>query len=629
MKMTRWLLVAAAAAAAGPVFESQSRAGLFKVDLAANQNDADSVVLADWDTVGNWTFADFPDGIAKWKLTDFSSSGDSDVTLTIMDNEDLSATMGWSAPAGMTGNNPTHEGVDVVYDGVKVPYTVKDDYLYRNPDTAGSELLFRFANLNPGRYNVTVFEGRTSDGNGEFGKIWVDDATGKKEPAEQNTGDFSGTHLEDGARVKDEGGNPRTVTLDIVAGQCIWYAHMEDNSGGISGLIVRSVVQLVDTDGDGMPDDWEIKYGLNPKDASDASKDCNNNGVTNLDEYKASLDPCDILPPSVVASAGSGTFTAMTLTFSELLDPAGATNAANYTITPSLAVSAASVKGNVVTLTTAKQAASTAYSVAFKGIKDLSRNEVPAGSKATVNSYVMGRAGVLRFAYWGDAAGGDPISGAGVQALLDDPRYPATPSLVLPVYSFSSRDAFPNDAHENYGATIEGYLTPKEAGSYRFFVSSDDSSQLFISSDDKEANLNQIAEETGCCNGFTEPDSSRTSDPVALVAGKKYFIRLIYKEGGGGDFGLVAWRKEGDTTASSKLKPIAADYLSSAVDLPIPPAAAPTLAAARSATGLKITYTGTLQSAAVVNGPYTDVSGASSPADVQATGAGKFYRTRN
>ena len=52
----------------------------------------------------------------------------------------------------------------------------------------------RLADLNPGSYNVTVFEGRTTDSNGRFGKIWVDDINGKKEPAEQNTGNYSGVN---------------------------------------------------------------------------------------------------------------------------------------------------------------------------------------------------------------------------------------------------------------------------------------------------------------------------------------------------------------------------------------------------------------------------------------------------
>ena len=41
----------------------------------------------------------------------------------------------------------------------------------------------------------------------------------------------------------------------------------------------------VDTDGDGMPDDWEIAAGLNPNDPSDANGDCTGDGYTNIEKY--------------------------------------------------------------------------------------------------------------------------------------------------------------------------------------------------------------------------------------------------------------------------------------------------------------------------------------------------------
>jgi hypothetical protein len=46
-----------------------------------------------------------------------------------------------------------------------------------------------------------------------------------------------------------------------------------------------------DTDNDGMPDDWEIKNKLNPKDPSDAMKDCNGDGYTNIEKYINNIDP--------------------------------------------------------------------------------------------------------------------------------------------------------------------------------------------------------------------------------------------------------------------------------------------------------------------------------------------------
>ena len=46
-----------------------------------------------------------------------------------------------------------------------------------------------------------------------------------------------------------------------------------------------------DTDGDGMPDVWEKKYGLNHVDPHDADSDADSDNFTNLEEFKAGTDP--------------------------------------------------------------------------------------------------------------------------------------------------------------------------------------------------------------------------------------------------------------------------------------------------------------------------------------------------
>ena len=50
---------------------------------------------------------------------------------------------------------------------------------------------------------------------------------------------------------------------------------------------------VLDADGDGLPDEWEKKYGLNVNDASDANADSDNDGFTNLEEYAAKTNPKD------------------------------------------------------------------------------------------------------------------------------------------------------------------------------------------------------------------------------------------------------------------------------------------------------------------------------------------------
>ena len=236
-----------------------------------------------------------------------------------------------------------------------------------------------------------------------------------------------------------------------------------------------------DTDNDGMPDAWEEKYGFSLSDASDAAKDANGNGISNLDEYKRGLDPLNTTKPEIASVASTDTFDTVKIVFSKDLDPATATNAANYSISPTLAITSVAYKSKTVTLTTAKQTAGgTAYTVTLNNLKDVNNWSIPADTKATFYSYLMTKTGVLKFSYWGN------INNTAVSELYFDPRYPISPDQVGAVFSFNSRDYFADDSHENYGATIEGYLTPTVSGDYRFFIYSDDASELYLSLDATE-----------------------------------------------------------------------------------------------------------------------------------------------
>ena len=90
---------------------------------------------------------------------------------------------------------------------------------------------------------------------------------------------------------------PRTVVSEmrvscVKCGRPIVYDAMECPFCLSEQPAIRSARDL-DTDGDGMPDWWEIEMGLDPLDPTDAVKDLDGDGFTNLEEYLAGTDPRD------------------------------------------------------------------------------------------------------------------------------------------------------------------------------------------------------------------------------------------------------------------------------------------------------------------------------------------------
>lgn len=62
------------------------------------------------------------------------------------------------------------------------------------------------------------------------------------------------------------------------------------NDGAAAMVSVNVVLSGVDTDGDGIPDDAEIRLGLDPKNPVDAKEDYDRDGLTNLQDYLLGTD---------------------------------------------------------------------------------------------------------------------------------------------------------------------------------------------------------------------------------------------------------------------------------------------------------------------------------------------------
>ena len=74
----------------------------------------------------------------------------------------------------------------------------------------------------------------------------------------------------------------------VQSGTVVIQATLEGSSGITS---IRIAPAGADTDGDGIPDEYEVAHGLNPGNAVDASEDPDHDGLTNLEEYLRGTDP--------------------------------------------------------------------------------------------------------------------------------------------------------------------------------------------------------------------------------------------------------------------------------------------------------------------------------------------------
>ncbi len=69
--------------------------------------------------------------------------------------------------------------------------------------------------------------------------------------------------------------------------------NLDEDGDGLSNAdehVNGTDINNSDTDGDGMPDGWEVLYGLDPL-LIDANGDADSDGISNYDEYLAGTDP--------------------------------------------------------------------------------------------------------------------------------------------------------------------------------------------------------------------------------------------------------------------------------------------------------------------------------------------------
>lgn len=94
--------------------------------------------------------------------------------------------------------------------------------------------------------------------------------------------------------VAEKAANFLTSELRVKCMHCNAPMPGDAKNCGECGKAPPEKQQIVyDSDNDGLTDDWEVRYGLNPKDPNDAHLDLDGDGFTNFEEYEAKTDPTD------------------------------------------------------------------------------------------------------------------------------------------------------------------------------------------------------------------------------------------------------------------------------------------------------------------------------------------------
>ncbi|PYK63125.1 MAG: hypothetical protein DME21_04020, partial [Verrucomicrobia bacterium] len=181
-----------------------------------------------------------------------------------------------------------------------------------------------------------------------------------------------------------------------------------------------------------------------------------------------------------------------------------------------------------------------------------------AGSALAAQAAQIFVPGYLRYEFWPGGVLKAGVEAGTAGAPSTNPAYPSdyVPSFEVPVMDFAN----------NYSERISGFFVPPATGVYDFIISTDDTSDLFLSTDNTPANKRMIAQQPGWnatrqwridAGGGTDLQQ-RSSDTwqdatanspfasgISMVAGQQYYIEGVMNEFGGGDNFAVAYRVHG------------------------------------------------------------------------------------
>jgi len=179
------------------------------------------------------------------------------------------------------------------------------------------------------------------------------------------------------------------------------------------------------------------------------------------------------------------------------------------------------------------------------------------------------------------------------------------------------------------------YVEFPEPGIYRMGVNSDDGFRITTGSS------HEVADQTvelGVFSGGRGSNAGTPQSPAFFEVCQPgiYALRMIWYEGtGGADVEWTIENAQGEwvllNSETSQVKAYTTAGAPAGIGCDLPPVGGVQMSVGRDGNSVTLTWDpaeGVLQGAATVNGPYTDVAGATSPHSVTADQAARFYRVK-
>jgi hypothetical protein len=150
------------------------------------------------------------------------------------------------------------------------------------------------------------------------------------------------------------------------------------------------------------------------------------------------------------------------------------------------------------------------------------------------------------------------LQGTSLADLTNAPAFPDQPEQEFIESSFEA----PYNFSDYYGQRMRALLVPPVTGTYVFWISSDDNSVLFLSTDETPSKKVAIASvATWTASREWNKEANQKSGAINLAQGKRYYIEALQKEGNGGDSLAVTWQKPGDPVPGDGSAPIGGSFL--------------------------------------------------------------------